>query len=330
MKRSILILLCSLFAVNVFGQEPEQGKNPFMFLLPFGYDFMKFDEQIVHTPALGVGFQLGENDIPFTEVDRRFFSLALYRPLVFTESLQPDIPKFIHQIEAIFDGRLERHQLLFFFKSASDQPITGGLKTFCTGAGWGYEIIRKPHMSLILGGVLAISDFGITLPSGTVWPVLPLPLIRFGVDTEWFALSFEFLTGPNLFFTIAPKQRIRLTADMRMDYFRSITDVICEFIVWYRLFTDEHRLGDFAGIGFGLKNDSLGFTLSKDTADKANLVDFELQQTSIFAVIDFSLLQIQGGWIFDSRYIVDDKKNGSHGRGFFISIQGIIPIGKIN
>nr|AGS53711.1 hypothetical protein [uncultured bacterium contig00068] len=319
------IFFCSAFflllffgiATAIFGQDVVQ-ETPSLFLLPFGYDFLRFEENAVHNPALGVGFLSGEQDIPFDKVDRRFFGLALYRPLIFTTP-PFEIPKYIHQIETLFDGRIQRHQLLFIFKSSSDKPVYGGLHTFQGAAGWGYEIVRKPQMSLILGGVIAVTDFGITLPSGAAWPVLPLPFIRFGIDTQWFALSFDFLTGPNLEFTVAPKERIRFTADMRMDYYRSITDLIYEFTLWYRLFTPEHKLGDFAGIGLGVKNDSMDFTL-------ANNMSFELQQTSVFAVVDLSLVKIQGGWIFDSRYITNDQKNGSPGSGFFVSIQGIIPI----
>ncbi|MDR1212295.1 MAG: hypothetical protein LBK40_08715, partial [Spirochaetaceae bacterium] len=155
--------------------------------------------------------------------------------------------------------------------------------------------------------------------SGAAWPVLPLPLIRFGIDTSWFVSSFEFLTGPNLSFTVAPKERIRFTADMRMDNYRDIGDLVGEWVLWYRLFPAEHKLGDFAGIGAGLKNDSIDFALSR------NGEKFELQQSSVFAVLDFTLFKLQGGFVFDSRYLLDGEKTGSPGRGFFLSVQGMVP-----
>ncbi|MDR3173408.1 MAG: hypothetical protein LBU19_04080 [Treponema sp.] len=231
----------------------------------------------------------GDQDFPFTEVDCRFFGLALYQPFFFGEEPLPGVPKQFHQIDAVFDGRMRRHQLLLIFKSAADKPIAGGLNTFQAGLGWGYEVIRRPQVSLILGGALGVSNFGLTLPSGAAWPVLPLPLIRFGIDTPWFVSSFEFLTSPNLSFTVAPKERVRFTADMRMDNYRSIGDLVGEWVLWYRFFPSEHRLGDFAGIGAGFKNDSVDFGLSR------NGEKFELQQSSAFAVLDFTLLKLQGG-----------------------------------
>jgi hypothetical protein len=194
------------------------------------------------------------------------------------------------------------------------------LSTFQAGFGWGYEVIRQPHISLIIGAALGVSDFGITLPSGNQWSVLPLPLIRFGIDTQWFVSSFDFLTGPNLFFTVAPKEKIRFTADMRMDKFRNINDLIYEFTVWYRLFNTEHKLGSFAGIGAGVKHDVMDFVLSRDSSN------FDLEQISVFAVIDLSIVKIQGGWIFNSTYRLDGEKTGNPGKGFFISVQGTIPI----
>ena len=308
-KVFILFLLC-IISTFCFAQEQ-------VFLIPFGYDFIRLGEQNVHSPAVGFGFLSGEQDLPFIQVERRFFGLALYHPFFFKEEPKWGVAKQLHQIDAIFDGRIKRHQLLFIFKSAADKPIAGGLNTFQAGAGWGYELIRQDHVSLILGVALGVSDFGFT-------PVLPLPLVRFGIDTQWFVSSFDFLTGPNFSFTIAPKERIRFTGDMRMDKYRNISDLIYEFIIWYRLFNNEHKLGDFAGIGFGIKNDIVDFNVSNDSTAKV----FEFQQTSIFASIELSILTIQGGWIFDSNYIVNDEKTQSLGKGFFVSVQGIIPIKK--
>jgi len=313
-----IFVLCFI-AANVFGQENEESKQPFTFFLPAGYDYIHFERQSIHSFAAGVGFQLGEQEIAFNEVDHKFFGMALYQPFFFADEPLPGISKQFHQIDAILDWRIKRHQLLLIFKSAADKPLSS-LSTFQTALGWGYEVIRRQDISLIIGAALAVSDFGITLPSGDSWPLLPLPLIRLGIDTQWFALSFDFLSGPNLSFTIAPKAKIRLTADMRMDKFRNIDDLIYEYTLWYRLFNDDHKLGDFAGIGAGIKHDMLSFNLSHSTTD------FELQQTSVFAIIDLSILKIQGGWIFDSNYLIDGENRGSPGRGFYISIQGMIPI----
>jgi len=82
----------------------------------------------------------------------------------------------------------------------------------------------------------------------------------------------------------------------------------------------EHKLGDFAGIGAGIKHDMKSFVLFHNAAV------FELQQTSVFGTIDISILKIQGGWIFNSDYLIDGEKRGSPGKGFFVSAQGIIPI----
>jgi len=315
----LLIFVLFLIAVNAYGQEKEALNQPFFFLIPVGYDYIHMEKQTVHSFAVGAGFLLGQQDTPFDEVNHKFFGLALFQPFFFADEPQTGVPKQFYQIDAILDGRIKRHQLLLIFKSAADKPASG-LSTIQAAVGWGYEVIRRKHISLIIGGALAVSDFDITLPSGASLPVLPLPLVRFGIDTHWFALSFDFLTGPNLFFTIAPKERIRFTADMRMDKFRNIEDLIYEHTLWYRLFSADHKLGDFAGIGAGIKHDMKSFVLSNVAAD------FELQQTSVFGTIDISILKIQGGWIFDSNYLIDGDKRKSPGNGFFISAQGIIPI----
>jgi hypothetical protein len=308
-----------LFAVNItgFAQNVDETEMPLTIIIPTGYDFTKLKNQSIHSPALGAGFLAGEQNLPFSEVETQFLGMAIYQPFMFTDELILGLPKTFHQIDAMFDGRIKRHQLLAMFKSASDKPVNGGLHTFQTAAAWGYEIIRRPNISLILGAALAVSDFGMDVP------IMPLPLIRFNLNTQWFVSKFEFLSGPNLSFTVAPYKRIRLSADMRMDNYRFIEDLNYEFTLWYRLFGADSDVGDFAGIGFGIKNEIIGFDLSKDFASAES---FDIQMNSIFAAIDLSILTIQGGWVFDSAYFVDDKKRGNPGDGFYVSIQGIIPI----
>jgi hypothetical protein len=103
--------------------------------------------------------------------------------------------------------------------------------------------------------------------------------------------------------------------------------MVCEYVIWYRLFDVNYKLGDFAGIGLGFKNDSVDFVLTSGLT-LHNAKTFELQQSSVFAVFDLSILKIEGGWVFDSCYLMSGEKTGSPGRGFFVSIQGIIPVTK--
>jgi hypothetical protein len=302
-----LLLACTITVLS--GQEQEQDAERLMLFLPVSYDLLRLEKQTLHNPGGGLGFILGEQDQPFDKIERQFFGIALYQPFFFTQELSSDLPKQLHQIKAIFDGRIKRHQLLAILKSSSDNPFSG-LNTFRAGVGWGYEVIHKPQVSLILGGLVGVSDFGFDLPSGDPLPVMPLPLIRFGIDTQWISASFEYLTGPYLDFTIAPKERIRFTADMSMENFRSIADLVCEYTLWYRLVALDNKLGDFAGIGVGFKNDLKSFDLSRDKAERRPET-FELQQSSVFAVIDLSFLKIQGGYIIDSNYLIDGKKQSA-------------------
>lgn len=242
-----------------------------MFVLPAGYDHIHFDNQTVYNPVFGTGLVLGELDLPFNEIDRRFMIFAQYKPIIFAEKQGAGMPDYVHHIEGLFDGRINRHQLLAFFKTISDKPVVGGLNTFQTGAGWAYEVIRQSNMSLILGGILIVNDFGIDLPSGDPLPILPIPIVRFGFRSQWFNTSFDFFGMPTLNFTIAPKEKIRFTANAGMEFYRSIQDLLCTFTLWYRLFDENHSLGDFAGIGIGFKNNYYSVSLSRDAEKKLEL-----------------------------------------------------------
>jgi len=321
MKNNVFVLLMMLFCATgtLSGQEIEPAKDPFMLFIPVSYDYARLEEQTLHTPVAGIGFMLGKQGIPFDEVEHRFLGIAQYQTLIFTETLQNGLPKQFHGISAMLDGRINRHQILAVFQTYSDKPVSG-LNTFDVGAGYGYEVIRRPHVSLILGAALMVGDKEIM---GFSSPVMPMPVVRFGLDTKWFVSTIEYVGDVHLAFTIAPKEKIRFTADMRTNSFNSIADVNCKFTLWYRLFAADYKMGDFFGIGAGFKNEVLGFNLSNDyRADT-----FKLQKASVFAAIElFSAIQIQGGWVIDSNYLIDGKKVDSPGNGFFLSVSGMIPV----
>ena len=114
--------------------------------------------------------------------------------------------------------------------------------------------------------------------------------MRFKHRSEWFASSFEFLTNPNLEFVVAPEKRIRLTADLRMDQFRDIRDLIFDCALHHRLFPKDHSMGDFAGIAVGVKNDAYGFDLEDGKLD--------VHSYAAYGILDLSILQISGGYAF--------------------------------
>lgn len=308
-----MALLCLICA------ESLKANNPLL-VIPFGYDYVNMGRHEIHFPVFGVGYLTDEKDKSFTDIEKRFLILALYRPFFFKEEPLLNEPKNYHQIDALFDVQMLRHQYLLIFKASSDKPITGGLSTFQAGLGWGYELVRKENFSFILGGALGVSDFGINTPSGKIVPVLPLPLIRLKANTNTFSSSFDFLTGPVFSCTILPKKKIRLTSEVRMDYYRSMNDIISEFTTWYRPFGVEESLGDFAGVGVGFKNDSVNTFISNDK------VSFEVQQSSLFAVFDLSILKIEYGKIIKSRFLIDEETTGKQGKGYYVSIQGVIPL----
>ena len=132
-------------------------------------------------------------------------------------------------------------------------------------------------------------------------PVTPLPIVRFNFTSEWFDGAFEFVTGAELSFTIAPEKRIRFSTELEIDGFESINDATGEGVLWRRFFPEGSgaaplSLRDFLGIGLGIKNDSFGFDLAGPNKDT-----FESQHSSVFATVDATALEIRGGYIFDSR-----------------------------
>ena len=251
--------------------------------------------------------------------------VGLYTQHSFEEPFLFGYPDVYHSIDVLLDSQKNRHQYLGIFKSESDQPVYGGLITFQTAVAYGYELVQRQNYSLVLGGGLAVSDFGIELSNGEPWPLIPVPLIRMKYNSKYIESKFEFLTSPNFDLTVGPKSQLRFIGECRMDQFRDIRDLIFECSLAYRFFPVDHPMGDFAGISVGVKNDNYGaFNLgSYDTIDFEEEESIELHYNAVFGTIDLTLLKISGGYAFNGRELYRGVDTRDIGDGYFLSIEGM-------
>ncbi len=270
------------------------------------YDFASLGSQGIHSPAAGL---LLMND--------ELMLLGFYTRYGFTKSLEFGYPEVYHSIDLLLDGAKGNHQYIVLFKSEADKPILGGLASFQTAAVYGYRLLNTEHNSLVLGAGLAVSDFGIELEDGSPWPLIPVPLIRFNHESKLLSASFDFITGPNLSLTLMPENRVRVKADVRLDQFRDIHDLIFETELMYRFFGKDHPTGDFAGISAGIKNE--GYSFAAEGKDEP----VEVNYYSVFGSLDITLLKCTGGYVFDSRERYNGDDSSTMGRGFFLSIEGM-------
>jgi hypothetical protein len=237
---------------------------------------------------------------------------AFYQSYLLREN-QDGYPSLYHHITAMAERKIKRHQMLGIFRSPSDEPVYGGLRTFQAAFGYGYELVRNNALSLTLGAAVGISDFDIG--GGITVPTFPFPLVRLGFTSSWLNVSFDFLTNPVLDIVIAPESRIRMNGSFQMVYYRDIRDLMFDCTLWYRFFTKEHQMGDFAGVGVGIKNSSEDFLLSEKGKT------YELGYYAVYGILDLSFLQISGGYVFNGRERYGDNAAQPLGNGYFLSAQ---------
>jgi hypothetical protein len=157
-----------LAAWLLFGTAPSASADGGLQVIPLAqYELLSLESQTVHSPGAGV-----------VVVGEELVLIGLYNHHLFTQDLDFDYPDTYHSIELMADGRRDRHRYLGAFQSRSDRPVVGGLRTFQAVAVYGYEVVQQPRFSLVLGGGLAVSDFGIETAGGNPWPLIPVPLIR--------------------------------------------------------------------------------------------------------------------------------------------------------
>ena len=303
-------LLTALFlfrAGTVLPADPGSGGQ----IIPLAqYQQLSLESQTVHSSTAGV-VMVGEG----------LLLVGVYSRHVFAQNLLFNYPDTYHSIELVADGERARHRYLTVFKSESDRPVAGGLSTVQAAGVYGYEVVRQPRFSLVLGGGLALGDFGIETASGDSWPVIPVPLIRARWESRLLNAELDFITGPNLNITLAPQSRLHATVDTRIDQLRDERDLIFEGALVYRLFSQDHPLGDLASVVVGLRNDAYEFSRQGQGES------LELHSYTLFGTIDLTLLTLSAGYAFDSRIRYRESIAESAGNGWFFSVSALFPFG---
>jgi hypothetical protein len=314
MKRLMCVLVFMPllgFAEEGNGSEDTDGKG--YSIIPLAtYEFVSVGKQRYHVPGGGLVFMKGDQAPP-PETERNSLMIAAFYQSYFLKENQEGYPDPYHNITAMAEGKIRRHQLLGIFRSPSDKPVYGGLRTFQAAFGYGYELVRNNSLSLTLGAAVGVSEFDIG--GGVTTPVFPFPLVRLGFSSPWVNISFDYLTTPALDIVIAPEKRIRMNGSFQMVYYRDIRDLLFDCTLWYRFFNREYEMGDFAGIGVGIKNSGEDFKLSEKGKT------YEMGYYSVFGTIDLSFLELSGGYIFNSRERYGNNAARPLGSGYFIGVQ---------
>jgi hypothetical protein len=308
MKRLMYVLVF----IPLLGFAEDRDDKDYSIIPLATYEFVSVDNQRYHAPGGGLVFMRGDQSPP-AEKERDSLMLAAFYQTYLLGENQGGYPDLYHNVTAMAEKKIKRHQLLGLFRSPSNEPVYGGLRTFQAALGYGYELVRNDSVSLTLGAALGISEFDIG--DDTTVPVFPLPLLRFGFTSSLVNISFDFLTTPAIDIVIAPESKIRVNGSFQMVYYRDIEDLMFDCTLWYRFFTKEHAMGDFAGVGIGVKNSGEDFKLSEK--DKT----YEMSYYSVFGIIDLSFLELSGGYIFNGRERYGDNPARSLGNGYFISAQ---------
>jgi hypothetical protein len=314
MKGFWALLVLAFFSVPCFADDAG-GKGDFSIAPVLFYDYVSLDKQQFHSPGEGLVFTRGNLSPSLGEERNSLLVMAMAKQYVFMQEHVPGYTDLYHDLGLVVEWKFKRHQILGLLQSASNEPLYGGLRTFQAGAGYGYEAVRTERLSLTLGGMLAVSDFGLEYADGKIWPVIPLPLIRFALSSPAVKLEAEFAGEPSLKCTLLPERRFRLVTETRMHRYRNVRDVIFDGSLWYRFFDRNAKWGDIAGIGIGVNSNSAYFHFGEE--DKS----YELQYFSVYGKLDISFLNICGGYAFGGRELYDEEITKGAGDGYFVSVR---------
>lgn len=276
---------------------PVQAQDRMSAIATGSYEYLATGDITFHAPGAGV-LVLGTN----TTIVGQYRRQMLGKNIGFYDD------DCFHAINLMYDTRNDRHRVLSLFSSSSDRPVAGGRQTFQAATVYGYEVVQQPRTSIVLGGGLAVSDFGIETPDGAVWPLLPVPFIQASYTSSLIAASFDCITGPNVRLTPAPEHDFRVIADARLDQFRDLRDLIFEIAVAYR------------PLSIGIANKTYAFDPAGDEDS------LEIGSYVVFATLDLTLVTLTGGYAVDAWHRQGDELYGDGAGGLYLSVHALIPL----
>jgi hypothetical protein len=314
-----LYFLITMMSISSVCFADDGTKNSFTRITPLAdYEYLHLAEQRFHSFGEELTFTRGEG--------QDLFLVHAAARQYFPEQENPAAREYdgpYHTDTLALLRTSGAHQFLAFFETNSSEPVYGGLRTFGTGIGYRYELMRTSRGSLSAGGYLIVTDSGMEYGDGKIWPLYPKPSILYRFSSDFLAVNASLSTTPELDFTLLPENQIRFTANtsLSMDRLRGMRDLLFDCALWYRFFDKDSEHGDFAGLGLGIKNSGLCFDFGEK--DKS----YELQYYSLYATLDLSLVQISGGYSFKGRELLDSSNSSAFenirtlGSGYFISVQ---------
>ena len=165
-----IFTLCMLFMTVLCFAEDEGVR-----LIPMlNYDFVSLENQKIHAPGGGLILLNGDQEPPLSDKYNNLMVGLFYKPYVLKEVF-PGYSELYNDIDFIVERKIGSHLIQGIFSTFSDKPVHGGFQTTYTSIGYGHELIKKEKINLTLGLALGAGDFGINLPNGSIWPLLPMP-----------------------------------------------------------------------------------------------------------------------------------------------------------
>jgi hypothetical protein len=306
-KTKIFVLWMLFMTVFCFAENEGIRLIPML-----NYDYISMKNQKIHSPGAGLILLSGDHEPSLSQEYDNLMMGLFYKPFILKE-IMAGYSEIYHDIDFIVEKKFHSHLIQGIFSTFSDKPVYGGFQTIYASIGYGYEIIRRENFNFTLGLALGVGDFGIGMPNGNIWPLLPMPIIRLNFNSPILNFSLDF---PEVKLVLLPESKIRMTGAAHLDMykFHDIYDFKFNSILWYRFFDKNFAAGDFLGIGLGLQNvgqnDGTDFILGEKPKK------YDMNYYSIFGILDAGLLKISGGYIFYSREVYDADYSRSAGKGF--------------
>jgi hypothetical protein len=295
----------------------EHTVEPRWIYIPsFSYSLASFNTIQLHSPVAGL------TTIHYNPVKKNNLSSVLlrYSPQIL-KGIRSDYPGLYHGMALSFAQKIDRHTLTGTLVGMTDKPVYGGLNTFIGMAGYSNNVIKGEHFSMSLGINLLVMDIGVTLDKGMPWLLWPIPVIRLDWQYTW--INVGLTPMPRL--VIGPDEPFCLIAKVKTSEY--------DVSFWYRYLKNNNPAVERLGIGIGIKKDT----------NKVGVADgrsYEITYNALYGTVRlFRLLEISGGWLFNSKESYTEANwnkllasseidgplyNDNTGHGFFIAISARI------
>ena len=282
-----------------------------------GFDMLQLEkESFVLTPSGTLQFMRRKDASSTSRQPDVIAAGASYSQSIFTKKIEGYDERQFHSMSVFAQVAAGKNNFMMQLALSGAKPFDS-YKNFNGVLMYGRQLIKTDSITFTAGGGIIAADLGLKIGSFEPF-VIPLPLLQFAYNSEYFNASFDWIGLPSVSLTLLPHKMFRFKGSCSLGGFDLPSDLKFDCAVCCYPLT-KTKMGDFMSISAGITNSQKGFKI-----DNKNSLKY--QYYSAYGELSLTLITLRAGYAFGGKQTLtagDEKFKKDYDGGVFATIQAM-------